>query len=140
MGMAHVIPQLLDRTNRASASLDVYSVEHSRTFCYISDGVAMIKAAAEADACVGATLNVGTQSPEVTIRQLVDTILKLLNKPLEIVAKPATPGSPVRRCPDMSKTLALTGYESRVGLETGVELTYDWYKTRIFDGQQVTAN
>lgn len=140
MGMAHVIPQLLERAHHAEdGSLDVYSVEHRRTFCYISDGVEMIRRAAESETCLGETLNIGNQVPEVSIGQLADTILAVVDKSLEVIPQPPTPGSPVRRCPDMTKTIALTGYTSRVPLETGIERTYEWYREHIFQGEEVSA-
>lgn len=141
MGLAHVIPQLLDKAHHAkNGCLEVFSVEHRRTFCYIADAVAMIKRAAESEVCVGETLNVGTQAPEITIGQLADIIINVVKKPLKIVPQPAISGSPIRRCPDMTKTIALTEYIPRVSLETDVGLTYDWYKAHIFEGEELSAN
>ena len=141
MGMAHVIPQLLNRAYCAdNDSLDVFSVDHRRTFCYVTDGAAMIRCVAESDACVGETLNIGNQTPEISIEQLAKTILAIAMKPLKIVPRPTTPGSPTRRSPDMTKTIALTGYTSQVGLEAGIRLTYDWYRRNIFTGEEITAN
>lgn len=141
MGMAHVIPQLLDRTCHAEGdSLEVYSVDHRRTFCYISDAVGMIRSAAESAACARETLNIGNQTPEITIRELVEVIFDVTGRRLEVIAKAPTPGSPARRCPDMSKTLSLTGYTPQVGLEAGVRLTYEWYDAHVFSGEGVTAN
>jgi UDP-glucose 4-epimerase len=141
MGMAHVIPELLYRAHHArdNKAFDVFSVEHRRTFCYIADGVEMIKRVAELDAGAGQTLNIGREAPEVTIGQLADKIIKILGKELSVNPQPATPGSPARRCPDMNKTNALSAYTAQVGLDEGIRLTYDWYSTKIFSGKQATA-
>jgi UDP-glucose 4-epimerase len=142
MGLAHVIPELLQRAYEApkvSGSLEVFSVDHRRTFCYISDAVEMIKAAAEAPSGMGETLNIGNQAPEVTIEDLATIVLKTVGKKLKIIPKPSTPGSPRRRCPDMSKTQALTQYQARVGLEQGIKLTYEWYKEHIYSGTDLSA-
>ena len=129
MGMAHVVPELLNRVHHSTnGSLEVYSVEHRRSFCYITDAVAMIRAVAESDACVRETLNIGSQGPEITIGELAQTVMKVMMKPLKVIPRPATPGSPVRRCPDMTKTISVTGYSDQVGLETGIGLTYEWYR------------
>jgi len=134
MGLAHVIPELLWRAHNATDDrLDVFSVDHRRTFCYVDDAVEMMVRATESAQCEGETLNVGTQAPEVAIGELAAVIVKVVGKELEIVPRQPTPGSPERRCPDMSKTTALTGYEPRVGLEEGIRRTYDAYRTDVFE-------
>ncbi len=141
MGMSHVIPELLQKAKflPENDALEVFSVEHRRTFCYIEDGVEMIKRAAESANCERETLNIGTHAPEITIGALAVAILKIVGRNLKIVPQPATIGSPLRRCPDMSKTAALTGYVSRVGLEEGIGLTYRWYQDHIFSGKDIGA-
>ena len=134
MGLAHVIPELLQRAHEATdGRLEVFSVEHKRTFCFVDDAVEMIVRSLESPLCRSQTLNVGTQAPEVTIRDLAELALAVVGRELEIVPQPATPGSPERRCPDMSRTIELTGYASRVELEDGVRRTYEAYRTRVFE-------
>ncbi|MBN2288957.1 MAG: hypothetical protein JXQ83_06450 [Candidatus Glassbacteria bacterium] len=65
--------------------------------------------------------------------------LKTAGKDLQIVPRPATEGSPQRRCPQMSKAMALTGYRSGVGLEEGVRRTYEWYKANVCEGEEPCA-
>lgn len=133
MGMSHVVPELLGRAHHSTNGvLEVYSVEHRRSFCYVTDAVAMIRAAAEADACLSETLNVGNGEPEVTIGELAKIVTKVTGKPLEIVPKAAPSGSPARRCPDMTRTIGLTGYVAGIDLDSGIATTYDWYKTHVF--------
>jgi nucleoside-diphosphate-sugar epimerase len=134
MGLAHVIPELLWRAHKATDQrLEVFSVDHRRTFCYVDDAVEMIARAAESAQCEGETLNVGTQSPEIAIGELASLIVKIVGKDLEIVPLPPTPGSPERRCPDMSKMTALTGYEPKVVLAEGVKRTYEAYRADVFE-------
>jgi UDP-glucose 4-epimerase len=134
MGLAHVIPELLWRAHNATdGRLEVFSVDHRRTFCYVDDAVEMIVRASESALCEGETLNIGTQSPEVAIGELAAMIVEVVGKELEIVPKPPTPGSPARRCPDMSKMIALTGYESRVSLDEGIRRTYEAYRSKEFE-------
>jgi nucleoside-diphosphate-sugar epimerase len=134
MGMAHVIPELLQKAFRASKgdSLEVHSIDHKRTFCYVNDAVEILKLAAEFSQCQGQTLNVGNQQPEITIGELAKIILKTVDKDLPIKALPATPGSPERRAPDMSKTTALTRHVANIGLEQGIKQTFQWYRDQVF--------
>lgn len=138
MGMAHVIPELLKKSCHApdNGSLDVYSVDHKRTFCYVDDAVEMLKLAAESSDCQGEALNIGNQDPEIRIGELAKLILEVVDKNLEIRELPATPGSPTRRCPDMTKTIALTGYRSQVDLKKGIALTCQWYRDNVFASSQ----
>lgn len=135
MGLSHVIPELLERSHEAGPRdcLHVFSVDHRRTFCYVDDAVEMIRRVAESPRCAGETLNVGTQAPEVSIGELARMIVKTVGRDLEIVPEPATSGSPPRRCPDMSKTIELTGSAPRVGLQEGITRTYRWYRAHVFD-------
>ncbi len=141
MGLSHVIPQLLERAYRAKDGDDfeVYSVDHTRTFAYIDDAVQLVRRAAESPACEGEVINVGNQEPEVKIGELAEVVLRVVGRELQIVPQPATPGSPRRRCPDMSRAIELTGYRPRVGLEEGVERTFRWYEENVFSGAGVSA-
>ena len=48
MGLSHVIPELKKKVVELNdSSLDVFSVDHRRTFCYIDDAVEMIQLIAE---------------------------------------------------------------------------------------------
>jgi nucleoside-diphosphate-sugar epimerase len=135
MGTAHVIPELLQRAYRASDGdrLEVYSVDHQRTFCYIDDAVELIRLAAEAPCGDGATLNIGNEAPEVTIGALAELVVDTVGRKLEIVPLPATAGSPTRRVPDTSQVRQLTGYNPAVSLEEGVHRTFSWYRESLFD-------
>lgn len=133
MGLAHVIPELLQRAHDATdGRLEVFSVDHRRTFCFVDDAVELIVRALASSRCEGQTLNVGTQAPEVTIGALAELIVEVVGRQLEIVPRPPTPGSPERRCPDMSRTTELTGYASSVSLEDGVRRTYAAYREHVF--------
>jgi UDP-glucose 4-epimerase len=141
MGLSHVVPELMERAHHARDNdvLEVFSIDHRRTFCYIDDAVALLAAAARAPECDGETLNLGREGPEITIGELAALITDVVGKPLRIVAGPDTEGSPLRRCPDMRRTVELTGYRPRVALREGVEKTYAWYRGNVFGGRGVYA-
>ena len=141
MGMSHVIPELLKKafTAKNGDKLEVFSVDHCRTFCYISDAVKMIRLLAESDKTLGEAYNVGNQQPEVSILKVAEMVLDITGKKLPIEAKPATIGSPARRCPEMSKVEECVGYRGQVSLKDGIERTYSWYKENVFEGSEVSA-
>jgi UDP-glucose 4-epimerase len=135
MGLAHVVPQLLEKAYRAppGAALEVFSVDHRRTFCFIDDAVEMLRAAAWSPRCAGQVLNLGNQAPEVTMGELAQAVCRTVGRDLAIAARPATAGSPARRCPDMSLMTELTGVRAAVSLEDGLQRTWDWYRREVFD-------
>ena len=139
MGMSHVIPELLGRAHATpdAGSLEVYSVDHRRTFCFIDDAVELVLRAALSPEGEGRVLNAGAQEPEWTIGEVAEVVCRSVGKRLDIVPLPATPGSPLRRAPDLSEIRALTGYTPAVGLEEGVRRTYEWYRDNIFSSDDV---
>jgi nucleoside-diphosphate-sugar epimerase len=141
MGLSHVVPQLLQRIFDAQDGdqLTVYSIDHSRTMCHIDDAVEYIARLMVADAATGGTFNVGVQAPEVTIGELAQVLCEVVGRDLEIVAGETTPGSPPRRCPDMNLTIEVTGHEPGVSLRDGVQRTFDWYRTHVFEGAELSA-
>ena len=135
MGMSHVIPQLLEKAHRLAPGdrLEVFSVDHRRTFCFIDDAVEMVVRAADAPRGAGLVLNVGNQQPEIRMGELAELILQTVGRTAAVDPKPATPGSPTRRCPDVTRIAELTGYRGLTSLEQGVTQTYDWYRDSVFD-------
>ena len=128
MGNRHVIPQLLKKACETKESyLEVFSVEHTRTFCFITDAVEMIVELLATPNSVGKTFNIGTEKPEVPIKEVAQIIIDQIGKPLTIKPMPATEGSPERRAPDMSACFAVTNFSSKVSLEQGIAKCLEWY-------------
>ncbi|MCS6808657.1 MAG: NAD-dependent epimerase/dehydratase family protein [Bacteroidota bacterium] len=130
MGFLHVIPEMFVKI-RDHEIIDVASPYHTRAFCYIDDAVTATILAAEHDATQGEIVNIGNSSEEVSIRELVQNIAHIMGKEIRIQELPDTPGSPRRRCPDISKIQRLTGFKPRVCLRDGITRTYAWYKDRL---------
>ena len=134
MGLSHVIPELLKRAHDApeGSRLEVFSADHRRTFCFVDDAVTQIRGVADAAAGQGATLNIGSNGPEVSIAELAAIVVGTVGKRLEIAAGPTTAGSPARRCPDTALVDSISDHRTRVALEDGVARTYAWYKESVF--------
>ena len=140
MGMSHVIPELLARCWSAEPGdeLEVASVDHTRSFCYIDDAIGILAALLGRPA-TGEVLNLGRQEPEVTIGALAQVVIDTVGKPLTVKTLPATIGSPSRRCPETRLLTSVTGYQPLVGLEEGVRRTFDWYRSQVFSGVDESA-
>ena len=85
MGMRHVIPELLRKViTSEQEALEVFSLHHSRTFCYVSDAVNMIFELMQNKDSIGHVFNIGNQGPEITIGDLAELITEIVNKDLAI--------------------------------------------------------
>ena len=140
MGMAHVIPEIIKKVVESdNNNIDVYSVNHKRTFCYIKDAVRMLWLLTESKHTIGETYNIGNEDEEITMGDLAYKIIGLVGKEILISPKPATIGSPERRCPKMTKLSQAVSYKKKYPLKKGLRETFNWYKTKIFSGNEVSA-
>lgn len=133
MGMSHVIPQLLEKIYKSKKSIDVFSPNHSRSFCYIDDAIKQIINLSHNKNINNSVLNIGNNIGEIKIRKLARTLLKISKKKkfklnFKIDDKL---NSPKRRVPYINrknhKNLKFTS------LEKGCRITYNWYLENIFD-------
>ena len=136
MGMAHVIPEQLNKIYRTKSGqqISVASVDHTRAFCYVTDAVVMLEEMMKAEACAGKILNLGCEHPEISIQDLVGICLEVTEADRRIVPLPPTTGSPVRRAPDMTLTHSCLRARPKVGLHEGIRHTWDWYLAHDFGG------
>ena len=102
----HVIPELIDKLSASSEVLEVLGHKSdTRSFCYIDDMVNMIIALMQAQPA-GETYNVGN-SQEVTMGELVDTLLLVFDLDRVVEWVPSLVGNPTRRVPDVAKIQAV---------------------------------
>lgn len=141
MGMAHVIPEQLKQAfySKVGGRLNVHSPQHTRVFCYIDDAVEMLQLMLESDLCIGETLNLGNQSPELSIRELVEICISVSGKELGINELAPTVGSPIRRAPDMNRTENILDLSPNVSLYDGIERTWWWYRKHMFESDGLVA-
>jgi nucleoside-diphosphate-sugar epimerase len=136
MGLAHVVPELLQRAYAApdGGELTVYSPEHRRAFCFVDDAVRIVARLAESPRAEGGVSNLGNAAAEASIAELAEIVIETVGRRLTVVPGADTPGSPARRVPDTGAAEAAAGVAARVPLREGVELTYRWYRQHVFDG------
>ena len=140
MGLSHVIPELMNKIVDSNNGLvDVFSVNHKRTFCYITDAVQMIQLLAESDQAIDESYNIGNDNEEISMGDLAQKIIDLIGKDIAINPMSDTPGSPGRRCPSTTKLKETVSYVKQYSLEKGLQETFAWYDTNVFSGQEVSA-
>ena len=130
MGMKHVIPQLINRIQKTinNGRLEVFSPEHTRTFCYVDDAVNQIISLMKKEDLDETIYNIGTMDPEIKMLELADLIKNMMDRrDIDLVEGSITQGSPYRRCPDTKRIDNAMQNSSRISLETGVRATLNYY-------------
>jgi UDP-glucuronate decarboxylase len=128
MGADHVIPELALRALRREDPFALYGAEQRRAFCHVADAVEAMIRLVGTEAAWGRVVNIGNDAEETRIGDLARLILDGAGFAPALEHRPAPPGSVARRCPDLSRLRALTGYQPKVSLAAGVRETFDWYR------------
>jgi UDP-glucose 4-epimerase/UDP-glucuronate decarboxylase len=128
MGIDHVIPELLLRDIRREDPFRVYGTEQSRAFCHVDDATNAMQRLMTTDAATGEIVHIGNDTEETNIGDLTKLVLHVADFNPDLDSVPAPSGSVARRCPDLTKLRALTGYEPTVSLDEGVRRTFKWYR------------
>jgi UDP-glucose 4-epimerase/UDP-glucuronate decarboxylase len=128
MGADHVIPELCLRALRREDPFRLYGRGQRRAFCHVADAVEAVTRLMAAEAAWGQVVNIGNDTEETAVEDLMGLVLRLARFSPRIEDRPAPPGSVARRCPDLTRLRTLTGYAPKVSLEAGVEETFAWYR------------
>jgi len=128
MGADHVIPELSLRALDREDPFRIYGPEQRRAFCHVDDAVDAILRLTGSEPAWGEIVNVGNDGEETAIGDLLALVLRVAEFAPRIRSLPAPPGSVARRCPDLAKLRALTGYVPKITLEAGVRETFAWYR------------
>lgn len=100
----------------------------TRSFCYVEDLVeGIIRMMATPDECTG-PINLGNPQ-ELTIKKIAEMILELSGSKSELIYKDLPVDDPTRRCPDISKAKEVLDWQPKIGLESGLEKTIQYFST-----------
>ena len=103
----------------------------TRSFCYVADLVAGLRALMESD--VRGPVNLGNPT-ETSIREFAATVIRLLDVEAHTVEKPLPhQDDPKVRCPDISRAREALDWEPKVALEEGLALALADFRARIED-------
>src|SRR6266487_93223 len=107
--------------------------EQSRDFTYIDNVVEANLRAAETQKGIGQIINIAN-GERITLNQLLDEVKSLTAKS-EVKAdyQPTRSGDVRHSLADISRARELLGFEPRVGLREGLQLTIDWWKQSRFN-------
>ncbi len=134
---SHVMPAMIRKFHDAkinnAPSVELWGTGTPlREFLYVDD---------MADACVFLLenydgeqhVNIGT-GREVTIKELAQTVQRVVGYQGEIVWNQDMPDGTPRKLTDVTKLHSL-GWRHRIELEEGVQLAYDWFRENVRDAR-----
>ena len=107
----------------------------TRSFCYCSDLIAGIVLLSKSNE--HAPVNIGNPA-EWTILECAKEIQSLLGSTSEITFMPLPQDDPARRRPDIRRAKSLLGWEPKVSLREGLELSLDYFKACV-EAEKTTA-
>jgi len=123
-----VISNFLKQALRGE-DLTVYGEgSQTRSFCYVSDEVAGILALAKSDE--HEPTNIGNPG-EFTILECAQVVLEVTGSSSKIRFEPLPQDDPRQRCPDISKAKRLLGWEPKIELRAGLQMSLDYFRSAV---------
>lgn len=102
----------------------------TRSFCYVTDMIdALVRMMASPDDFLG-PVNVGNPS-EFTILELAEKVIRLTGSQSKIAFRPLPQDDPTQRRPDITLAKKMLGWEPKVALEEGLEMTIDYFRRGV---------
>jgi GDP-L-fucose synthase len=129
--VSHVIPALIkkiqDAQDRGEAAVEAWGTgKASREFLYVEDAAqGIVMAALRYDGAEPVNLGAGF---EITIRDLVQLIARLMDFTGEIRFDPGKPDGQPRRSLDTARAERLFGFRATTSFEQGLRATIAWYR------------
>ncbi len=102
----------------------------TRSICYVSDLVDGLMRAMFRPHTAGEVFNLGN-TEEHTVLEFAHTIIRLCEATSTIIFEPNRVDDPERRRPDISKAQRVLEWTPKVGIESGLRRTIEWFSNTI---------
>jgi UDP-glucuronate decarboxylase len=140
-------PRMLENDGRVVSNLVVQALRdipltiygdgsQTRSFCYVSDLVEGLMRLMNGDH-IG-PVNLGNPD-EYTILELATAVQKLVNPTADIKFEPLPQDDPRRRRPDITRAKTWLNWEPTIGLQQGLKMTVDDFRSRIHGDQRIAV-
>jgi dTDP-glucose 4,6-dehydratase len=106
----------------------------TRSFCYVADEVAGILALSKSDE--HEPVNIGNPN-EFTMIECAKVVLEVTGSKSKLRFEPLPQDDPKQRQPDISKAKQLLGWEPKIDLRTGLQMSLDYFRHAV--GKTVAA-
>jgi dTDP-glucose 4,6-dehydratase len=123
-----VVPNFMKQALRGE-DLTVYGDgKQTRSFCYVGDEIdGFIRMAKSSEA---GPVNIGNPH-EFTILECAERVLAVTGSKSRITFEALPQDDPKQRCPDISKARRLLGWEPKVQLEEGLNLSLEYFRQAL---------
>jgi len=102
--------------------------KQTRSFCYVDDLVDGIYRLLMSE--IHEPVNIGNPD-ERSIMDLAETIIRLTGSKSKIITQPLPQNDPKVRQPDIAKAKRLLGWQPKVDMEEGLQITIEWFRKRL---------
>ena len=99
----------------------------TRSFCYVDDLIEGFVRLMASPKEVTGPINMGNPG-EFTIRELAETVLKMVGSKSTLVMKPLPQDDPRQRQPDISLAKSILGWEPKIHIEEGLGKTINYFR------------
>ncbi len=123
-----VVPAFLDQALRGEDLTVFGDGSQTRSFCYVSDLVEGLLRLVDSNEPY--PVNLGNPN-EMTILEFAHYIREKVGTGVGIQFRPLPSDDPKIRRPDIKKAKRILGWEPKVGLETGIQMTVEHFRKRI---------
>jgi dTDP-glucose 4,6-dehydratase len=123
-----VVPNFMKQALR-NQPLTVYGTgSQTRSFCYVSDEIDGFIRLSKSDEHF--PVNIGNPN-EFTILECAQHVIKVTGSKSKITYEPLPPDDPKQRQPDITKARQLLGWEPKIDLETGLQMSLDYFRKAV---------
>ena len=102
----------------------------TRSFCYIDDLIEAVIRIMNTDDEFTGPVNIGNPI-EFKIRDLADTIIKLIGSSSEVISKPLPADDPTQRKPDITLAEKRLSWTPQISLLEGLKKTIEYFEARL---------
>src|SRR5690606_28456297 len=111
----------------------------TRSFCYVDDMIAGIRALMKAPHAVVGPVNLGNPV-EFTVLELATKVIEMPDSSSRIQFYPLPQDDPIKRRPDISRANRLLNWQPRVKLEQGLEKTIQYFEQLLHNDALIAAS
>ena len=122
---AEVVPKMTARIRAGKPPVIFGDCSQSRDFTWVEETARGIVAATAADKLVGDAVNIAF-GRGVSIREVCDALLDILDSDLEPELVDARPGDVDAHCADTSKARTILGFHAEIEIREGLERYVEW--------------
>lgn len=129
-----IIPTIITQVMAGKSGIRLGNLETTRDLTYVSDTVDAFVRIAEAENTNGNVYNVGSNK-EISIKKLAGIIMKCLKRNAKIIQDKSRlrpeKSEVMQLVCDYGKIKSACGWQPRVSMDRGIELTCNWFKNSL---------